>query len=214
MSSALKIMPAALALRDFRDPQSGAAEARQPQEPSSTPRAHPRPDMKKLLRAAYLMGRRKEARAAQARLQEALKTLDATHAARLREERARWQEETTGRLAEQLRRELGRMEDRLRATLAQALVPVLEEAVRAHAVAAFAEELRRLLAEAAGTAIEVTGPPAMLAALERELGEELAGLLRAVSDPARAELSLSIDEGVLTTRISEWARKHLPEKDA
>ena len=207
MSAARHIVPAALALRDFRTPGQEARDA-PPQEPG--PR-RPAPDMRRLLRAAYLTGRRKEARAAQVHLQQALKTLDETHARRLEEERARWQREIAGELAMQLQEGLAALEDRLRTTLADILAPVLEKTARDHAVRAFVEELRAHLAGKGEAIIKVTGPPAMLEALREALGPELAGILNLSPAPDGAELSAIIDETALTTRVAEWARKHLPE---
>ena len=217
MAAVRNIIPAALALRDFRAPGPAPEEPRAEADasapaPAGSPR--PAPDMRRLLRAAYLTGRRKEARAAQARLQQALKTLEEQHARRLQEERARWQREIAAKLATQLGEGLAALEERLRATLAGVLSPLLEEAACARALEAFCRELRAHLAQAQDAVIEVSGPPAMLEALHANLGEEMAALVRFSPAPDAGELSARIDEAALATCVAEWARKHLPEGGA
>jgi hypothetical protein len=90
----------------------------------------------------------------------------------------------------------------LDAEVARVLTPIVDEAVRAKALAAFAAAIRRLIDGGVAVA-EVCGPPDLLDAFARELGPARAALT--LTETGDAELTARAGRTRLATDLESWA---------
>ena len=105
-----------------------------------------------------------------------------------------------------LSRQLVDLHNRLADAITEALTPVLEEAMRARAIARFSAGLERLAGRAEGSTaapITVRGPQVLLNALSAARSGDTAGLKLVASDDC--ELVASVNETTLRTTIKAWA---------
>lgn len=133
-----------------------------------------------------------------------LEAMAQTHAAALAEARARWAADEGAALAALLADGLARVETAIAASLAAALLPVLDEAVRARAAAEVADAVRCLLAGAHGEVIEVRGAPDLMAPVRLAFADHPAVN---VGDADLPEVSINAGESVVASQIELWRER-------
>lgn len=124
----------------------------------------------------------------------------------LASERERWLEEIAEQFSAQLDKAFVDLHNRLADAITEALTPVLEEAMRARAIARFSAGLERLAGRAEGSTaapITVRGPQVLLNALSAARSGDTAGLKLVAAD--ECELVASVNETTLRTTIKAWA---------
>ena len=127
-----------------------------------------------------------------------------TPAAALVEARARWAAEEGAALAALLTDGFARIEAAIAASLADALLPVLDNTVRAQAATAIAEAVGRLLAGAHGTVIEVRGAADLIAPAQLAFADHPAVAILEADLP---EVSVSAGEAAVASQIAVWRER-------
>lgn len=141
---------------------------------------------------------------AQAGYAERLEAAALSHAAELVEARARWAAEEGAALAAGLTDGLARVEAAIAASLADAMLPVLDRAVRTRAAGEIADAVRRLLAGAHGDVIEVRGAADLTAPVRLAFGDHPAVTVREADLP---EVSVSAGEALVASQMALWRER-------
>lgn len=118
--------------------------------------------------------------------------------------RADWVENEGRVLADTIRTSLAEMHDSLEAGVAKILGPILQDAARKRVLTALQAALSKAAATERGP-IAVTGPPDLIAALEKHLGDASPNVSFAIGEGA--EVSVRFDKTVIETRLASWAEK-------
>jgi len=160
-------------------------------------------DIETLRQGAFDEGRE----AAEAELsvthQAALDAAVAAHGEEIEALRIRYETEAAERIGPGLRQIAALLAETISAETAAALGPVMSEAVSTKAIAELASLIEAAILEGAAGPISVSGPRDLFESLTALLGEK-AGLLSHI-DAADIDLSVTIGESVLVTRMSAWA---------
>lgn len=121
---------------------------------------------------------------------------------KLAAERERWAVEQGAALGERCASAFDEMERRLAHTLGELLKPVLSESIRSRAMDELAAVLHGMLSKGEYATVVVSGPPDLLATMEARLAGSHPGMSFVPSDGM--DVSVSIDETILETRIAAW----------
>lgn len=133
-----------------------------------------------------------------------LDALTQGHAADLAAARARWAAEEGAALSAALADGLAGLETAIAASLADAMLPVLGEAVRARAAGEVADAVRRLLAGGYGEVIEVRGASDLVAPVRLAFADH-PGV--AVSEADRPDVSVKAGDAVIASQIELWRER-------
>ena len=142
--------------------------------------------------------------AVQAECAVRLDALSQGHATDLVEARARWAAEEGAVLAAALADGLARIESTIAASLADAMLPVLDQAVRARAALEVADAVRRLLVGGHGDVIEVRGAADLVAPVRLAFAGH-PGV--AVLDADRPDVSVNAGDAVIASQIGSWRER-------
>lgn len=130
-----------------------------------------------------------------------LDALAQDHAAELADARTRWAAEEGAVLAAVLTEGLARIETAIAGSFADAILPVLNEAVRARAAGEVAEAVGRLLAGGYGEVIEIRGAADLVAPVRLAFADH-PGV--AVLEADRPDVSVSAGDAVIASQIEQW----------
>ncbi len=214
------VLPAEKGLRTYDLPRGGGQPppgghaGAQPSLPDAAGEAgtEVREDAEALRRAAYEEGMAEGRRQARESLAGELERLRREHAEALRRAEERWQRDAGQRLGQALTEALAALEEALGQQVGQALRPLLGEAARRRAVARLGDMLRRMLAEDGALRVRVSGPAALLEALQRSVGA-LAERISVEVAEDDVELVAHVDNTVVETRVECWVRAALADDD-
>jgi len=117
--------------------------------------------------------------------------------------RARYEEQAAERIAADLTRIATMLGQAISAEAAAVLAPIMTETMTMKAVADLADLVRTAILDGGAGPISVSGPRHLFEALQASLGED-AALLRHV-EAEDVDLTVTIGESVLVTRMSAWA---------
>jgi len=222
----MKVIPASCALTDFGGDGPRPFSGLRPTSPSpagtggGNDGARKREDgdaggedLSRRLARAFEDGVAQGRKEAEAAFAEERRRMEAAHAEELAAVERRWREEVGRMLAERLGAGLEALERVLGERLADVLAPMMEEAAREIALRRLRDELRRMLAAEEGLKVHVSGPPELLAALERDLDGAAASLVLEPDGDA-ARLVVHVDNTVIETGVEEWAAAVLPRTRA
>ncbi|WP_132029388.1 hypothetical protein [Aquabacter spiritensis] len=156
------------------------------------------------MREALERGRREGEAAAYAAFERS-RAEDATRAAEGRAaDRAAWAEAEAARLADALETAIDRVEADLSERIARTLIPALDAALRARALAELEDLMVPLLAREDRPVFKISGPADLIDRLRMRLGDPPACLF----EPAEApDVQVVIGETVLETRLADWAER-------
>lgn len=130
-------------------------------------------------------------------------TLELVHQREIEEMRAKYDEEIAAVIAGRLVQIASEVADLVSAATAQAIAPVITDAIAEKATVSLAALLRESLVDGVASQVVVKGPVQLFELLRSELGEK-AGLLRH-QETDDIDLAIEIDGSVLVTRISAWS---------
>jgi len=122
---------------------------------------------------------------------------------RLADSERRFAEKIADVLAGTLAEGLAALEARLSVQMARVLGRFLGSAVRDRALGELSETVQALVTTAGATRLRVTGPEALVA----RFGETIASLkipVEVVVDPAVADVTVTLDDTIVETRIAAW----------
>lgn len=117
--------------------------------------------------------------------------------------RARYEEQAAERIAADMTRMATMLGQAISAEAAAVLAPIMTETLTTKAVADLADLVRTAILDGSAGPISVSGPRHLFEALQANLGEE-AALLRHI-EAQDVDLTVTIGESVLVTRMSAWA---------
>ncbi len=117
--------------------------------------------------------------------------------------RARYEEQAAEKIAADMTRIATLLGQAISADTAAILAPVMTGTLTAKAVAELAELVRAAILDGSAGTISVSGPHDLFEALRTHLGDD-GSLLRHVEAPD-VDLTVTIGESVLVTRMSAWA---------
>ena len=203
-----RIVPAALALRDFGVSMPGLLAEEGDESVDADRQALPAA----ALEQAREEGRRQALQEAQAAFAEERERLRQAHEEELRRCEECWQREAGERLAAALDDGLRALEEALGERLAMLLTPLLERAARERALAGLRDALQALQGRDGALDIRLCGPPALLEAFRQQLGGEVPGVALEADDAA-AELVARVDDTVVETRLRAWLAEALGTAD-
>ncbi len=123
--------------------------------------------------------------------------------ATLAERERRHNENVANVVAERLKAAVGEIETRISTEVSRAVARFLSGAIRDRALGELADTIRALTLRGEATHLHVSGPPALIAALQVKLSD--AGFANAeVTETDSAELRVTLDDTVIATRIGAW----------
>jgi hypothetical protein len=106
-------------------------------------------------------------------------------------------------VAEQLKAAIDEIEARISTEVSRAVARFLSGAIRDRALNELADTVRALTLHGEATRLHVSGPPALLEAVQARLAE--AGFAAAdLTETDAAELTVNLDDTVIATRIGAW----------
>lgn len=117
--------------------------------------------------------------------------------------RIRYEEQAAERIAADMTRIATMLGQAISAEAAAVLAPIMTETLTTKAVADLADLVRAAILDGGASPISVSGPFRLFEALQANLGEE-AALLRHI-EAEDVDLTVTIGESVLVTRMSAWA---------
>lgn len=120
---------------------------------------------------------------------------------RLTAERETWAAAEGARLGAAIAAGLEDIEQRISAIVSDVLKPFLGDQARAKAAFELSQALKGMLSKGDYAKITVSGPADLLAAMEQQMSGQ-SGVSFVVADAA--ELTVSADETILSTRIDAW----------
>ena len=160
-------------------------------------------DLEAERREAYRQGQEAVRAELVAEHEAALAAATAKHGEEIAALRQQYEVEAAGRIADSLHQIARLLAGAISAEAAAVLAPVCEEAVREKAIAELAVLIEAAVTEGEAGQIIVTGPRHMFEDLSARL-PTADGLLRHV-EAVDTDLTVSIGESVLVTRMSAWA---------
>lgn len=161
-------------------------------------------DRAALLAAAEARGREAGRAEAEAEAETQIAAERVAFEERLRGARRDWVEAEGAALARGLNAAFAELDATLSQRVARLLAPVLTDALRRQAVDALSAAVTRLLAEPQPSAIAITGPEDLIAALSRRLSGLSAAIAFTAADVA--EVTVCAGETVIETELSAWGR--------
>jgi hypothetical protein len=164
--------------------------------------APPADDPAKLLADAHDRGFRDGAAAARAEFEQLRADDAAAHELRLVEERQRWSEQESDRLATEIAAGLQRIEAELATGVARALAPFVAEQVRRTAVDELSQTLTALLADGGARTMVVHGPRDLVERLRPKLAPYAASVQ--FETTAAADILVTTGETIVETQITAW----------
>ena len=165
----------------------------------------PADDPARQLAEAHDRGCREGAAAAQAEFERLRADDAARHEERLVEERRRWSEEESDRLAAEIAAGLQRIEADLATNVARALAPFVTEQVRRTAVDELSETLAALLADGSAQTMVVHGPLDLVERLRAKLAPHAASIR--FETTASADVLVTTGETIVETQIAAWLHR-------
>jgi hypothetical protein len=132
-----------------------------------------------------------------------LETIAETHRGEMDALRARYEERAAEKIDAGLKGLATMLGQAISAEAAAALAPVMTEALTAKAVADLAERVATTILDGAAGPITVSGPRHLFEMLHARLGQN--GVLLRHAEARDVDLTVTIGESVLVTRMSAWA---------
>ena len=165
--------------------------------------AEPLVDIEAERRAGYAEGHEAAAQELSQKHQAELDAMTESFRAETDALRARYEEQAAERIAADMTRIATMLGQAISADVAAVLAPIMTETLTTKAVADLADLVRLAILDGSVGSISVSGPHHLFEALQANLGEEGA-LLRHIEVPD-VDLTVTIGESVLVTRMSAWA---------
>ncbi|WP_267553151.1 hypothetical protein [Rhizobium rhizogenes] len=190
--SAEQAPPAGLADMVFAEPMEFAETA-----------VEPPVDVEAERRAAYAEGHDAATQDLSQKHRAELDAMSETFRAEADALRARYEEQAAERIAADMTRIATMLGQAISAEAAAVLAPIMTETLTTRAVADLADLVRSAILDGSAGPISVSGPGHLFEALQAKLGEE-AALLRHI-EAQDVDLTVTIGESVLVTRMSAWA---------
>ncbi|AYG58109.1 hypothetical protein QD460_23920 [Rhizobium jaguaris] len=154
-------------------------------------------------REAYAQGHEAATQELTQRHQAELDTIATTHRGEMEALRARYEERAAEKIAAGLRELATVLGQAISAEAAAALAPVMTEALTAKAVADLAERVTAAILDGAAGPITVSSPRHLFEMLHTHIGQN--GVLLRHVEARDVDLTVTIGESVLVTRMSAWA---------
>ncbi|MBB4567312.1 hypothetical protein [Rhizobium leucaenae] len=193
-------------LKDFSEPTPSPAMPDMPFEETldfpETPTA-PLIDIEAERREAYAQGHEAATQELEQKHQAELATIADTHRGEMDALRARYEERAAERIVNGLTQLATTLGQAISAEAAVALAPIMTEALTARAVADLAERVTAAILDGAAGPITVSGPRHLFEVLHASLGQN--GVLLRHTEARDVDLTVTIGESVLVTRMSAWA---------
>jgi hypothetical protein len=203
-------------LKDFGQPEpfvlTGDLDARD--EPSQLKSLEPAPavvpvpsepefDIEAERSAALELGKQQAAETLAAEHQTELEAERSRHLEEINEMRTRFEQDFSTTLAARFDQLAIEMSETIGEQVARIVAPFLEQALSERMVAQLGTAIAGSLADGEATRIAVSGSPSMFEALSTALGDKAAQL--DFSESETFDLTVRLDDTVLSTRLSEWA---------
>jgi hypothetical protein len=154
-------------------------------------------------RAAYAEGHEAATQELSEKHQAALEAATESFRVEMDTLRIRYEEQAAERIASDMTRIATMLGQAISAEAAAVLAPIMTETLTTKAVADLADLVRAAILDGGAGPISVSGPHHLFEALQANLGEE-AALLRHI-EAEDVDLTVTIGESVLVTRMSAWA---------
>lgn len=154
---------------------------------------------------AYQRGKSEAQAAALAEQESKLAQEKVRYAIKLAQERERWANEQGATIAAGIADACRNLETEIAAAVARILEPFLSTAITQQAVAAFVDQLAVVAADPSRPVLRVTGPGDLLDAVRRKMGSPTVTIEYRVSEGA--EIRAVVDQTVIETQLSAWARR-------
>ncbi|ENN88257.1 hypothetical protein RHSP_12025 [Rhizobium freirei PRF 81] len=167
------------------------------------PALEPPVDVEAERRAAYAEGHDAATQELTRKHQAELDAMAASFRTEMDDLRVRFEEQAAQKIAADMTRIATMLGQAISAEAAAVLAPVMTETLTTKAVADLAELVRTAILDGSAGPVAVSGPRHLFEALQTHLGEE-AALLRLV-EAEDVDLTVTIGESVLVTRMSAWA---------
>ncbi|WFU09514.1 hypothetical protein QA646_01190 [Rhizobium sp. CB3090] len=167
-----------------------------------TPAAPP-VDIEAERREAYAQGHEAATQELTQKHQAELETIAETHRGEMEALRARYEERAAEKIVNGLTRVAAMLGQAISAEAAAALAPIMTEELAARAVADLAERVEAAILDGAAGPITVSGPRHLFESLHATLGQN--GVLLRHTEARDVDLTVTIGESVLVTRMSAWA---------
>lgn len=194
-------------LKDFSAEQAPISDfpdmalAELPEFPESV--VEPPVDVEAERRAAYAEGHDAATQELAQKHQAELDVMAESSRAEIDALRARYEEQAAARIAADMTNIATMLGQAISADAAAVLAPIMTETLTSKAIADLADLVREAILDGSAGPISVNGPKHLFKALQANLGEETA-LLRHV-EAQDVDLTVTIGESVLVTRMSAWA---------
>ncbi len=182
-------------------PAEDAAFAEMMEFPESP--IEPPVDIEAERRAAYAEGHEAATRELSQKHQAELDAVAGSHQAEMEALRIRYEEQAAEKIAAGLTGMATMLGQAISAETAAILAPIMTETLTAKAVADLADLVRSAILNGSAGSISVSGPHHLFEALRAHIGDDDA-LLRHV-ETEDVDLTVTIGESVLVTRMSAWA---------
>ncbi|MDE1992456.1 MAG: hypothetical protein KGI75_08125 [Rhizobiaceae bacterium] len=175
------------------------------EEMPAFPEVPPEPpvDVEAERREAYAQGHEAATQELTEKHQAEMASLTEAHRAELEALRVRYEEQAAQKIADDINRIATMLGQAISAETAAVLAPMMTEALTAKAVADLATMVTAAILDGASGPITVSGPRHLFNMLQSRLGENRA-LLRH-TEAHDVDLTVTIGESVLVTRMSAWA---------
>jgi len=160
-------------------------------------------DMDALIQEAHARGLAEGRAAIQQDHKSSVLALTHSFQQKVQAERARWAGEQSELLAQLIAARLDDIERRVADVVGDILKPIVEEQIRAHAVAELTRTLGDMLSNGDYAKITVSGPRDLIEGIEAQMGGSKPAVGFVASETA--DLTVSADETILETRIGAWA---------
>ncbi|AVA20337.1 hypothetical protein ACXHXG_04120 [Rhizobium sp. LEGMi198b] len=154
-------------------------------------------------REAYAEGHEAATQELTQKHQAELETIAETHRGEMDALRARYEERAAEKIVNGLKKVATMLGQAISAEAAVALAPIMTEALTARAVADLAERVTAAILDGAAGPITVSGPRHLFEALHASIGQN--GVLLRHVEARDVDLTVTIGESVLVTRMSAWA---------
>jgi len=155
-----------------------------------------------LTETAYRRGLDEGTRLAEESIATQLKALQEEHQAQLQELRDTTDRHYAEMLAEGLQKEFVGLEQRLAASLASLLGPLVEERLSEIVVGSFASTLKNLWDREQALSIKVQGPASLLERLVEQLGPEASRI--ETEEAATGDLRVVLNDTLVESQLSNW----------
>ncbi|MEP0232019.1 hypothetical protein [Roseibium sp.] len=155
-----------------------------------------------LTETAYRRGLDEGTRLAEESIATQLKALQEEHQAQLQELRDTTDRHYAEMMAEGLQKEFVGLEQRLAASLASLLGPLVEERLSEIVVGSFASTLKNLWDREQALRIKVQGPASLLERLVEQLGPEASRI--ETEEAATGDLRVVLNDTLVESQLSNW----------